>query len=107
AYDEEGTAIESNGSNEAPRPNSGNTPAYKSSASYYDASFVRLSYATLGFNFPENSLRSLGGIDKLRLYFTVQNAFIFTNFPGSDPESGRNTNAPMPRTFMLGLNLGF
>jgi hypothetical protein len=44
-------------------------------------------------------------ISKFRLYTTVQNAFCITKYPGTDPESGENFNAPMPRKFMFGINM--
>jgi TonB-linked SusC/RagA family outer membrane protein len=104
-YDASGAAIASNGSNEAPRPNNGvENPAYRSSLNYFDASFLRLSNATLGYNLPK-SLLSRANISKLRFYSTIQNAFCITKYPGTDPESGENFNAPMPRTIIFGINL--
>lgn len=105
-YDASGKAIASNGSNEAPRPNNGiENPAYRSSMNYFNASFLRLSNATLGYNLPKDVLAKVK-ISKLRLYTTVQNAFVITKYPGTDPESGQDFNAPMPRTVMFGINLG-
>lgn len=105
-YDASGKAIASNGSNVAPRPNNGiENPAYRSSMNYFNASFLRLSNATLGYNVPK-ALISKAKITRLRLYATIQNAFCITSFPGTDPESGRNFSAPMPRTVMFGVNLG-
>jgi TonB-linked SusC/RagA family outer membrane protein len=104
-YDANGVAIASNGSNEAPRPNNGiENPAYRDAMNYFKASFIRLSNITLGYNIPK-SLVSKAKLSKLRLYTTVQNAFCITNYPGTDPESGENFNAPMPRTFMFGINM--
>lgn len=105
-YDANGNAIASNGSNEAPRPNNGvENPAYRDAMNYFDASFIRLSNATLGYNVPK-SLVNRAHINKLRLYATVQNVFTITKYPGTDPESGQDFNAPMPRTIMFGINLG-
>ncbi|MFZ5432128.1 MAG: SusC/RagA family TonB-linked outer membrane protein [Bacteroidota bacterium] len=104
-YDASGNPVASNGSNEAPRPNNGvENPAYRSSMNFFDASFLRLSNATLGYTIPK-SISSRAGIDRMRTYFTVQNAFVITNYPGTDPESGQDFRAPMPRTFMVGVNL--
>ncbi|MBC8006388.1 MAG: SusC/RagA family TonB-linked outer membrane protein, partial [Verrucomicrobia bacterium] len=105
-YDANGVAMASNGSNEAPRPNNGvENPAYRDAMNYFDASFIRLSNATLGYSIPKSILAKVH-INKLRLYTTVQNAYTYTNYPGTDPESGENFNAPMPRTFLVGVNLG-
>lgn len=104
-YDANGVAIASNGSNEAPRPNNGiENPAYRSSMNFFNASFLRLSNATFGYNLPKSILSKMK-ITKFRLYTTVQNAFCITKYPGTDPESGQDYNAPMPRTFMFGINM--
>ena len=104
-YDATGNAIASNGSNEAPRPNNGiENPNFRSSLNYFDASFLRLSNATLGYNLPQSVLAK-AKLSKLRLYTTIQNAFCITKYPGTDPESGENFNAPMPRTIMFGINM--
>ncbi len=104
-YDANGVAIASNGSNEAPRPNNGiENPAYRDAMNYFNASFLRLANITLGYNIPK-SLVSRAKLSKLRLYTTVQNAFCITSYPGTDPESGQDFNAPMPRTFMFGINM--
>ena len=104
-YDANGVAVASNGSNEAPRPNNGiENPNFRSSLNYFNASFLRLSNATLGYNLPKSVLTKMK-ISKFRLYTTVQNAFCITKYPGTDPESGENFNAPMPRKFMFGINM--
>jgi len=105
AYDAAGKATASNGSNDAPRPNNGiENPAYRSSLNYFDASFLRLSSITAGYNLPKNIINK-ARITKLRVYLTVQNAFIWTKYPGTDPESGQDFNVPMPRTIMFGVNM--
>ncbi len=104
-YDANGVAVASNGSNEAPRPNNGiENPAYRSAQNYFNASFLRLSNATLGYSLPKSILTKMR-LSKLRVYTTVQNAFCITKYPGTDPESGQDFNNPMPRTFMFGINM--
>lgn len=69
-----------------------------------DASFFRMDHITLGYN-----LNSLLG-KNIRLYATVQNAFVITNYRGLDPEqfSGiDNQIYPRPRNFVFGLNANF
>ncbi|MBX0290235.1 SusC/RagA family TonB-linked outer membrane protein [Hymenobacter sp. HSC-4F20] len=75
---------------------------------YYieNASFLRMENLTLGYN--------LGSIynDKanVNLSFAVQNLFVITDYKGLDPEifGGIDNNIyPRPRTFTLGLNIGF
>ena len=104
-YDADGTAVASNGSNEAPRPNNGvENPAYRDAMNYFKASFLRLSNATLGYTIP-SALTDRARISRLRFYVSVQNVFCITDYPGTDPESGEDFNAPMPRTFLFGINL--
>jgi TonB-linked SusC/RagA family outer membrane protein len=102
----------SNGSNEAPRPNRDfENPNYIDALYYSNASFLRLQQITLGYTIPAAVVRK-AGISKCRIYGTVQNAYVFTRFPGIDPELGnkddnRGFNEPVPRTFIVGLNLSF
>lgn len=77
-----------------------------------DGSYVRMDNATLGY--------TVNGISKqiksLRVYVSVNNAFILTSYKGIDPEvnqggiaPGVDTNNfyPKTRTIMLGLNTSF
>jgi iron complex outermembrane receptor protein len=46
----------------------------------------------------------------MRVYATVQNAFVITNYEGLDPEipGGIDNNIyPRPRTIVLGVNVDF
>jgi len=105
-WDDAGNPIASNESNDAPRPDKGlEAIPYISSLEYYDASFIRLSNATLGYTLPQTATDRSGVFSKLRMYVTVQNAFVITNYPGTDPESGASFGVPNPRSFMFGLNL--
>jgi len=89
-----------------------------------DGSYLRIRNITLGYNF--KSLIHSDAIGSLRLYVTAQNAFTFTKYPGLDPEIQANTNdtrgldissdlavgidwgtVPAPRTFVVGVSMGF
>ncbi|MDR0537266.1 MAG: TonB-dependent receptor [Tannerellaceae bacterium] len=102
----------SNKSNEAPRPNRDfENPNYIGALYYSDASFMRIGQATIGYNLNAAILNKLH-ISKLRIYASVQNAYVFTSFEGIDPELGNQSdnqgfNEPMPRTYLLGLNISF
>ncbi|MGF7140347.1 SusC/RagA family TonB-linked outer membrane protein [Roseimarinus sediminis] len=74
---------------------------------YYvqDASYLRLDHITLGYSIPK-LMESMN----LRVYGTVQNVLVVTNYTGLDPEvsGGIDNNIyPRPRTFMLGVTLDF
>ena len=103
-YDETGKPVASNESNEAPRPNNGvEAIPYASSMSYFDASFLRLSNAAFGYTFKFKKYRKAPD-NSLRFYFSVQNAFCITKYPGTDPESGSSYNVPNPVTVLTGVN---
>ncbi|MRX68339.1 TonB-linked outer membrane protein, SusC/RagA family [Flavobacterium resistens] len=115
-----------------PRPggiSSNDNPKYGSTLGYFDASYVKIRTITLGYNITEKFIKDLG-VDRFRLYCTVQNPFVISSpyhrETGMDPETNSygnenaavtdfykrrlltlGTNTPSTRTFLLGLNLTF
>jgi iron complex outermembrane receptor protein len=91
----------------------GTTPVQNYLSDYFvrNASFVKCSNITLGYSFPSlvttrTGIKTLDG----RVFFTVQNPFMITNYDGIDPEvsNGIDSNPyPRPRSFQLGVNLNF
>ncbi len=93
-------------------------------SSYFveDGSFLRLRNLNIGYTLPQNIIEKLG-LSTLRIYTSMQNLFTITNYSGSDPEIGQNTDIngnnnvttrgidagayPLSKTFTLGLNLKF
>lgn len=70
-----------------------------------DASFFRMDNITLGHNFKKISDKFDLGVN-----FSVQNAFVITNYSGIDPEVYLGIDNNMyarPRSFMFGLNVNF
>ena len=86
-------------------------------------SYLRVKTITLGYNVP---FRETSRIQTLRIYFSVQNAYTFTKYPGLDPEMYDSNNLrgesvqnpdlasgidwgtyPVPRIYTLGVNLNF
>ncbi|GAB3943167.1 TonB-dependent receptor [Spirosoma harenae] len=87
--------------------------AYKYSTRFIeDGSYVRLDNATLGYNF-----KKLGQyVKNLRVYATVNNAFVITGYKGIDPEVNQggiapgidsNNFYPKTRTVLVGVNVSF
>jgi TonB-linked SusC/RagA family outer membrane protein len=75
---------------------------------YYiqNASFLRMDNFNLGYNFG----KVIKGAADLTINGNIQNVFVITKYQGIDPEinGGIDNNFyPRPRTFTLGLNLGF
>jgi iron complex outermembrane receptor protein len=116
----------------------GRLPAYNAPDSYVDkkitegpvyssywiekGDFLRIQSATLGYTLPVKN----NWFDKIRLYVTGENLFVFTKYSGLDPEvnfsglkspgidksvgssgDGDNYYYPRPRTFSFGINLIF
>ena len=80
-------------------------PQYWSDHYVEDASFFKMDNISAGYN-----IDMLNETVKARLSFTVQNAFIITDYSGIDPEvsGGIDNNIyPRPRVFLVGLNLSF
>lgn len=64
--------------------------AYRNARSYEDASFLRLSDVTLGYNVPQSFLDKKK-IDRMRVYFQVINPKFWTKYNSMDPEYNSNT----------------
>ncbi len=78
-----------------------------------DSSFVKIKNIQLGYTLPSKLFKK--GIDKMRFYVQVKNAYTFTKYTGYDPEipggileTGVDRGAyPQPRTFAVGLDIKF
>ncbi len=78
--------------------------------------YLKVRNITLGYTLKD--LQSKYGIEKVRFYASVFNAFVLTGYTGSDPEVSTNGNnnltpgvdrnsAPQARTFSFGVNVVF
>ena len=82
-----------------------------------DGKFIRCQNLILGYSIPQ-SIINTAKFNRVRVYAQVQNAFVITKYKGLDPELNfsnttnsqagvdYNTN-PLPRTYVLGINVGF
>jgi TonB-dependent starch-binding outer membrane protein SusC len=83
-----------------------NTAQFWSDVYVENASFFKMDNISLGYNFNDLFNHKLGA----RVSFTVQNAFVITDYKGIDPElsNGIDNNLyPRPRVFLLGVNLTY
>ncbi|HUP13381.1 MAG TPA: hypothetical protein VM187_14250, partial [Niastella sp.] len=89
----------------------GNTNAFKYSNRFIEnGAYVRLDNATLGYN-----LNKIGNyVKRVRIYASVNNAFVITKYTGIDPEINQggmspgvdaNNFYPKTRTVMFGVNM--
>lgn len=82
-----------------------------------DGSFLTLKNITLGYNLPAKNSKVFSNV---RLYVSVQQAFVFTGYGGANPEISTDDNGnapsslaqgfdfsayPVPRTFTAGFNI--
>lgn len=97
--------------------NVSNGSSFPIDANVEKGDFLRLQNAVLGYRIPQNVFGKIG-INSLRVYAQVSNAFILTKYSGADPEISTNGNdqlaagverntIPQGRSFTFGLNLGF
>lgn len=99
-----------NPTNDYPRPNKNQeNVTYGSSLRYVDGGYVKLRNITLGYSLP-GSITDKLRMSKLRIYFTAQNPFIWSNYKLFDPErAGNVTSGEMPsyKLFLGGVNVTF
>ncbi len=110
---------------------SGDNPKYASTLGYFDASFLKIRTISLGYDIDNISWIKNAGINKLRLYVTVQNPFVmfspYHKESGMDPETNSygnenaavalsynlrrlltiGTNTPSTRNYLIGIDLTF
>ncbi|WP_111308192.1 SusC/RagA family TonB-linked outer membrane protein [Confluentibacter sediminis] len=69
---------------------------YATTLGYFDASYLKVRTITIGYNFTQDVLSKIG-LEKLRLYATVQNPFVlfspYKKESGMDPETNSGVNS--------------
>jgi TonB-dependent starch-binding outer membrane protein SusC len=81
----------------------------------FKGSFTSIQFITLGYTLPKNVIQKLNA-GNARIFMNVQNAWLFTKFPGYNPEINSNGDDPtsqgldrgaypLSRTISLGINL--
>jgi len=104
------------GSNPGAKNSQGGTNFFKwsreSSERYvYDASYMWIKNVSLGYALPK-----IKNISSARVFISVTNLFLVTNYPGNNPdvsqrqsiEGGNDDEAyPVPRTFAIGAKINF
>ena len=87
----------------------GNPNWLASTNKYVDASYVKIQNITLGYTFPKMWMDKIG-VQRLRLYCTVTNPFVWTKYKGFDPEwadASLRNDGPSTITWQFGANLKF
>jgi len=89
--------------------NSYQTDNWKDANAAIDASFVKVKNITLGYTMPKKWLTPWH-CSSLRIYGTVTNPFVWTNYRGFDPEwadASLKKDAPSTVTYQIGASLKF
>lgn len=97
--------------------NISNGSAFPIQDNLFDGGFVRVRSLTLGHTLPAKLIQK-ASISSARFYVQMLNPFIFTNYPGIDPEISANGNTAITpgvdrntvgqaRTITVGINVGF
>jgi len=73
-----------------------------------DADYIRLRFASIGYDFPDRFLEGTG-LSRLRVFGNAENLFTITEWRGFDAEALSNTSRlyPTPKTLSIGFELGF
>jgi TonB-dependent starch-binding outer membrane protein SusC len=83
-----------------------------------DGSYVNLKNVSLGYSFKNVAFFKTIGLNNLKIYGSIDNAFILTKYTGFDPETTASGNSdvdlgidintyPMSRTYTFGVKLTF
>lgn len=87
-----------------------NAPSYgfftQSDGIYTDASFVRLSNASLSYSLPEKAMHK-AGMKGCNVFVNVQNLFVITSYNGIDPETQNFGGMPPAKIITGGLTFNF
>jgi len=105
------------GNGKVPRTLSNTTELYRTTNTnwVFSGDYLSVKNISLGYTFSQQMLRYIKGI---RVYGSVQNAFMFTRYPSQNPEVNDtkdnqtqagldNGSYPVPRTVLFGANINF
>jgi TonB-linked SusC/RagA family outer membrane protein len=105
------------GNGKVPGTRSGSTELYRlvNSTWVFPGDYLAVKNITLGYTFGRKMLRYVKGI---RLYGSLQNAFLLTRYPGQNPEVNDTKDSqttagldagsyPIPRVLLVGANVNF
>lgn len=115
-YDDRWTSTNTKASK--PKPGAtGEAYFLNSDANVYDGSYFKFKQIQLGYTLPKRLLQKTRVINALRIYCSLDDFFLITNYPGMDPEtaSGNATTSngidsgqyPLSKRVTLGLNVTF
>ena len=87
----------------------------KSSAYVFKGDFFKIQQIQLGYSIPKKALNKIG-FDRARVYCSLEDFFLFTNYPGYSPEAASDSVIgagidfgayPTSKKLVFGLNVEF
>jgi TonB-dependent starch-binding outer membrane protein SusC len=110
-------SVDNPGNGKVPSTRSGSTELYRlvNSTWVFPGDYLAIKNITLGYTFGKKMLRYIKGV---RVYASLQNALMFTRYPGQNPEVNENKDNqtvagldggsyPIPRVMLFGANVNF
>ena len=86
------------------RNNSNGKNNTASDAFVHDGSYLRLKNLQIGYTIPRRITQKFA-VDRLKVYFSVDNLFTITRFPGLDPEVSAKVGYPALKQYSIGIDL--
>ena len=112
-FDDRWTSTNTNASR--PAANNSSDHVYRSDLMVSDGSYMRIKQIQVGYTLPSNILQKTG-IDRARVFVSLDDFFTFTDYEGLDPEAGSSNNArqgvdrglyPIAGKVIFGVSLNF
>lgn len=98
-----------------PKPDNESDYLYRSDLMIGDGSYLRIKQIQLGYSLPRNVV-NIVGLERTRIYVSLDDYFTFTKYEGMDPEAGSNDDNrlgidrglyPLTKKVMFGINVTF
>lgn len=98
-----------------PKPENESDYVYRSDLMIGDGSYMRIKQIQLGYTVP-GKVVNLVGLERARVYVSLDDYFTFTSYKGMDPEAGSNNDNrlgidrglyPLTKKVMFGLSVTF
>lgn len=98
-----------------PKPDNESDYLYRSDLMIGDGSYLRIKQIQLGYSLPSNVVNVVG-LERARIYVSLDDYFTFTKYEGMDPEAGSNDDNrlgidrglyPLTKKVMFGINVTF
>ncbi len=115
-YNERWTASNHNSKFPSSKELSLDNKFWGSTANLFDGSYFKIKQIQLGYSFPRHILQKTG-LANLRMFASLDDFFVFTKYPGFDPETASSGNVnslgfdkgsyPTSRKAVFGVNLSF